>query len=175
MVPGRLWTTRRTVRWRQTATSSTSDSSPHTSGPSLEPRDSPHPEFWCASKVCKKSLNFGLTHATQGRIDKPHYGGPLQLLEGSWLMRRRSGPLFLLGCLLLVPTLARAQATLAGVVRDASEAVLPGVTVEVSSPAMIEKTRTAITDGTGQYRLTQLPPGTYSMTATLTGFTTVKR
>jgi carboxypeptidase family protein len=90
-------------------------------------------------------------------------------------MRRLSGPLFLLGCLLLVPTLAHAQATLAGVVRDASEAVLPGVTVEVSSPAMIEKTRTAITDGTGQYRLTQLPPGTYSMTATLTGFTTVKR
>jgi hypothetical protein len=92
-------------------------------------------------------------------------------------MRRLRGPLLLLvlGCLFLVPTLAYAQATLAGVVRDASEAVLPGVSVEVSSPVLIEKTRTAVTDGTGQYRLTQLPPGTYSLTATLTGFTTVKR
>jgi hypothetical protein len=75
----------------------------------------------------------------------------------------------------LTPTIARAQATLAGVVRDASEAVLPGVTVEVSSPVLIEKVRTATTDGTGQYRLTQLPPGTYTMTVSLTGFTTVKR
>jgi hypothetical protein len=75
----------------------------------------------------------------------------------------------------LTPTVARAQATLAGVVRDASEGVLPGVTVEVSSPVLIEKVRTATTDGTGQYRLTQLPPGTYTMTVSLTGFSTVKR
>src|SRR5712691_9217540 len=90
-------------------------------------------------------------------------------------MRRLSGPLLLLGCFVLIPTLARAQATLAGVVRDSSEAVLPGVTVEVASPVLIEKTRSAVTDGTGQYRLTQLPPGTYSMTFTLSGFTPVKR
>jgi hypothetical protein len=90
-------------------------------------------------------------------------------------MRRLRAPLVLLVCLLFVPSLAHAQATLAGVVRDASDAVLPGVSVEVSSPVLIEKTRTALTDGTGQYRLTQLPPGTYTMTVSLPGFTTVKR
>src|SRR5712691_2917685 len=90
-------------------------------------------------------------------------------------MRRLSGPLLLLGCFVLIPTLAQAQATLAGVVRDPSEAVLPGVTVEASSPVLIEKSRTAVTDGTGQYRLTQLPPGTYEVVYTLSGFSVVKR
>src|SRR5579871_2434205 len=80
--------------------------------------------------------------------------------------------------LLVLATLsssAFAQATLAGVVKDSSGAVLPGVTVEAASPALIEKTRTAITDGTGQYRVTELPPGTYSVSFSLTGFSTVKR
>src|SRR5215471_11051815 len=77
--------------------------------------------------------------------------------------------------LLIVPASAFAQATLTGVVKDPSGAILPGVTVEAASPALIEKTRTAITDGTGQYRLTELPPGTYAMTFTLSGFATVKR
>ena len=70
---------------------------------------------------------------------------------------------------------AHAQATLAGTVSDASGAVLPGVTVEITSPALIEKVRTAVTDSTGQYRITELRPGTYGMTFTLPGFTTVKR
>ena len=68
-----------------------------------------------------------------------------------------------------------AQATIAGVVRDASAAVLPGVTVEAASPVLIEKTRTVVSDGTGQYRITDLPPGTYVLTFSLPGFTTVKR
>ena len=76
---------------------------------------------------------------------------------------------------LLIPTTASAQAAIAGVVRDASGAVLPGVTVEASSPVLIEKVRSATTDGTGQYRITSLPPGTYSVTMTLPGFSTVKR
>jgi hypothetical protein len=76
---------------------------------------------------------------------------------------------------LLLPSLAFAQATIAGVVRDTSAAVLPGVTVEASSSVLIEKTRTAVTDGTGQYRITDLPPGSYTVTFTLTGFTVVKR
>ena len=59
--------------------------------------------------------------------------------------------------------------------RDASGGVLPGVTVEAASPALIEKVRTAVTDGTGQYRFTDLRPGTYTLTFTLTGFTTVRR
>ena len=53
--------------------------------------------------------------------------------------------------------------------------MLPGVTVEASSPVLIEKTRTVVSDGTGQYRITDLPPGTYVVTFSLTGFTTVKR
>jgi len=76
---------------------------------------------------------------------------------------------------LLLPATALAQATLTGTVHDASGAVLPGVTVEASSPALIEKTRTAVTDGTGQYRIINLQPGTYPMSFTLPGFNTVKR
>jgi hypothetical protein len=75
----------------------------------------------------------------------------------------------------IVPTLAHAQATLAGVVRDTSGAVLPGATVEAGSPALIEKVRSAVSDGTGQYRITDLPPGTYTITFTLAGFNTVQR
>ena len=69
---------------------------------------------------------------------------------------------------------AFAQA-IAGVVRDASGGVMPGVTVEASSPALIEKTRTVVTDGEGQYKVINLSPGTYSVTFTLVGFNTVRR
>ncbi len=64
---------------------------------------------------------------------------------------------------------------LAGTVKDASGAVLPGVTVEASSPVLIEKTRSAMTDATGQYRIESLQPGTYTVTFTLAGFSTLKR
>jgi hypothetical protein len=77
--------------------------------------------------------------------------------------------------IVLLPSLAFAQATIAGVVRDASAAVLPGASVEAASPALIEKTRTVVTDGTGQYRITDLPPGSYILTFSLPGFSTVKR
>jgi hypothetical protein len=77
--------------------------------------------------------------------------------------------------ILLVPTIAAAQTSgISGVVKDTSGAVLPGVTVEASSPALIEKTRSATTDGAGQYKITELPPGTYSVTFTLSGFKTIK-
>lgn len=81
----------------------------------------------------------------------------------------------LLGLLAMVPGSAYAQATLAGVVKDTSSAVLPGVTVEAASPALIERTRSAVTDGTGQYQIVDLRPGTYTVTFTLSGFKTVKR
>ena len=67
---------------------------------------------------------------------------------------------------LLVPATVFAQASLTGTVRDASGAVLPGVTVEASSPVLIEKTRSAVTDGSGQYRIVDLRPGTYTVTVT---------
>jgi hypothetical protein len=77
--------------------------------------------------------------------------------------------------LALVPAIAQAQASIAGVVNDASGAVLPGVTIEAASPALIEKVRTAVTDGRGQYRIDQLRPGLYTVTFTLSGFSTLKQ
>src|SRR5687767_15691399 len=77
--------------------------------------------------------------------------------------------------LFLLPSLAFAQGTLTGTVRDQSGAVLPGVTVEASSPALIEKTRSAVTDDAGLYRITGLNSGTYSLTFSLSGFNVVKR
>ena len=67
------------------------------------------------------------------------------------------------------------QSAIAGVARDSTGAVLPGVTVEASSPALIEKSRSAVTDEAGQYRVVDLRPGTYRVTFTLPGFTTVIR
>src|SRR3982750_2067347 len=70
---------------------------------------------------------------------------------------------------------AQSNSSIAGVVKDSSGAVLPGVTVEASSPALIEKARTVFTDSAGQYKIVDLVPGVYTVTFTLTGFTTVKR
>ena len=75
----------------------------------------------------------------------------------------------------LLPGRASAQSTIAGQVKDTSGAVMPGVTIEASSPALIEKTRDAVTDGQGQFRIIDLRPGTYVVTFTLSGFNTVKR
>ncbi len=80
-----------------------------------------------------------------------------------------------LACLLFIPAAAYAQASIAGTVKDASGAVLPGVTVEAASPVLIEKVRSAVTDGAGQYQIVDLRPGSYTMTFTLTGFSIVKR
>jgi hypothetical protein len=74
-----------------------------------------------------------------------------------------------------MPSVVYGQASIAGTVKDTSDALLPGVTVEAASPALIEKVRTAVTDGTGQYRIENLRPGTYSVTFTLPGFATVRR
>ena len=80
-----------------------------------------------------------------------------------------------LACLLFAPHMAYAQASITGVIKDSSGAVLPGVTVEASSPALIERVRSAVADGSGQYRIENLRPGVYSVTFTLTGFSTVVR
>src|SRR5689334_11873944 len=64
---------------------------------------------------------------------------------------------------------------IAGIVRDTTGAVLPGVTVEAASPALIEKTRSVTTDEQGNYKIVDLRPGVYTVTFTLSGFSTVKR
>jgi hypothetical protein len=90
-------------------------------------------------------------------------------------MRVLTGIVLGLTCLVILPASAYAQASITGVVKDSSGAVLPGVTVEASSPALIEKVRSAVTDSTGQYRIVDLRTGTYDVTFSLTGFNTVKR
>src|SRR5829696_3675098 len=76
---------------------------------------------------------------------------------------------------LALPSAAHAQSAFTGVVKDTSGAVLPGVTVEVASPVLIEKTRSVVTDENGAYRIVDLRPGVYTVTFTLPGFSTVKR
>ena len=78
-------------------------------------------------------------------------------------------------CVAALPAIAGAQSTIAGVVKDASGAVLPGVTVEAKSDALIEKTRAVVTNGQGQYTIVDLRPGVYSLSFTLPGFSTFTR
>src|SRR4029077_11109564 len=92
--------------------------------------------------------------------------------------RMRRGIVLAALILAMLPAIAYGQGdlgTIAGVVKDSTGGVLPGVTVEVSSPALIEKTRSAVTDGEGQYKILSLRPGTYEVTFSLEGFGTVKR
>jgi len=77
--------------------------------------------------------------------------------------------------LVLAPNAAWAQSAIAGVVRDTTGAVMPGVTVEAASPALIERVRSVVSDGQGQYKIVDLRPGVYAITFTLPGFNTVKR
>jgi uncharacterized surface anchored protein len=76
---------------------------------------------------------------------------------------------------LLVPATAAAQAAIAGIVKDKTGAVLPGATVEATSPALIERARSVTTDGAGQYKILDLRPGTYEVIFTMQGFQPVKR
>src|SRR5437868_15033937 len=80
-----------------------------------------------------------------------------------------------LGFLALLPTAVHAQSAIGGTVKDATGAVLPGVTVEAASPVLIEKTKTVVTDAEGNYKIVDLRPGTYIVTFTLEGFSSVKR
>ncbi len=83
---------------------------------------------------------------------------------------------FVFLALVIAPAFASAQtSTISGTVRDASGGVLPGVTVEASSPALIEKTRATVTSGSGNYSILALRPGTYTVKFELPGFTTVIR
>jgi len=90
-------------------------------------------------------------------------------------MRAAVKTLAVWACFVLIPSTALAQAVIAGTVRDTSGAILPGVTVEATSPALIEKVRAAVTDGTGQYRIEDLRPGLYTVNFTLPGFSAFRR
>jgi hypothetical protein len=90
-------------------------------------------------------------------------------------MHRFVKAILVLAALVIVPAMAHAQASIVGTVKDASGAVIPGVTVEASSPALIEKTRSVITNESGQYSIESLRPGTYTVTFALPGFSSIKR
>src|SRR3954447_25867527 len=83
--------------------------------------------------------------------------------------------LAVLAVIAALSTSAFAQSAIVGVVKDGSGAILPGVSVDAASDALIEKAKTATTDGNGQYRIVDLRPGAYVVTFTLAGFQTIKR
>src|SRR4029453_2109519 len=147
-----------------------STSSDTGSAPRTTPNPAPRREKTTDPRSSICYLIFGIeTPRGRGQGLRPQHGGGLMVSS------LRVGAL--LSCVLLAPSLlyAQAQASIAGSVRDTSGAVLPGVTVEASSPELIEKVRSAITDATGQYRIENLRPGTYAVTFALAGFSTVRR
>src|SRR5687768_1863206 len=92
-------------------------------------------------------------------------------------MKHRLGLRILLGAamLFMVPAVSSAQSAIVGLLTDDSGGVLPGVSVEVSSPAMIEGSKTTVTDSQGRYRFEAMRPGVYKLAFSLTGFGTVVR
>ena len=93
-----------------------------------------------------------------------------------WRRRFFECGVILVAFMALTPAAVLAQNTgIAGVVKDTSGAVMPGVTVEASSPVLIEKVRSVVTDSQGLYQIIDLRPGTYTVTFSLPGFSTVKR
>src|SRR5688500_17303267 len=87
----------------------------------------------------------------------------------------RLGLLCVLSALCADPAAAQVNASITGVVRDTTGAVLPGVTVEAASPALIEKLRTAVSDDQGRFNIVNLRPGLYTVTFTLAGFSSFQR
>src|SRR6266540_5378523 len=121
----------------------------------------------------KDALQRGTTTA---QYREPLRGDLESEASGGLRMRTFARLIAGVACLMLLPVLASAQtSSIASTVRDASGAVLPGVTVEAASPALIEKVRSAVTNGEGRYNIVDLRPGTYTVTFALTGFSTVRR
>src|SRR5262245_49769134 len=98
---------------------------------------------------------------------RPGRGGHMT----SWTSRVTLG----VGFVLALPIALFAQGAIGGTVKDSTGAVLPGVTIEAASDALIERTRSTITDANGQYQIVNLRPGTYAVTFTLAGFNSLKR
>src|SRR5262245_808089 len=94
------------------------------------------------------------------------------------MLRIGRAVVFACGALLMLSAHSFAQTlptSIAGTVKDASGAVMPGVTIEASSDALIEKVRTVVSDARGEYKIVDLRPGTYTVTFTLPGFSTIRR
>src|SRR3977135_561378 len=110
-----------------------------------------------------------VTGECQGTLRSQRVGGAMMTIQCS-------GRLVLAWSLTLLPAVGWAQTLggIAGLVKDARGGVLPGATVEGGRHALIEKVRTGITDGQGQYKIVELPAGVYTMTFTVVGFNTVK-
>src|ERR671912_2805683 len=96
-------------------------------------------------------------------------------IGGDRMARRITRTLIAFAGALLLSSAAYAQSAIVGVVKDSSGAAMPGVTVEAASDVLIEKVKSAITDGNGFYRIAELRPGAYTVTFTLTGFKTFRR
>src|SRR5215213_4452334 len=101
--------------------------------------------------------------------------GSVEQSRERWSTARAFGLAVLCYLSLGAPAWAQQASGIAGVVRDTSGLAMPGVTVEAASPALIEKVRTVVTDGEGRYSIVDLRPGDYTVTFSLTGFSTVKR
>src|SRR5688572_32006043 len=91
------------------------------------------------------------------------------------MTRQLSAIVAALAIFAFLPAIAAAQSSITGVVRDSSGAVLPGVTVEAASEALIERVKTVTTDGAGVYRIIDLRPGKLRRVVVLPGFQTVRR
>src|ERR1700674_1799908 len=118
----------------------------------------------------------GARHAARlTSFDGGDLGSRAHFAAGGHMKRAASLVFIALAWLLLAPGVAFAQSAIAGIVKDTTGAVLPGVTVEAASPALIERVRSAVTDTQGQYKIVDLRPGTYSVTFALPGFASVKR
>src|SRR5262245_30072873 len=114
--------------------------------------------------LCRSQLDAARDEAARRRAARvARTGGSM---TGRFLEKAILPPLVVLACV-LAPGSAWAQSTIAGLVTDATGAVLPGVVVEASSPALIEKTRSAVTDGDGRYSVIDIRPGVYTVTFTL--------
>src|SRR5262245_59945051 len=90
-------------------------------------------------------------------------------------MRTLGAALLVVALFVLARPSPVAQPLIPGIRRDAAGAVLRSVTVEAARPTLLEKGRSATTDGNDQYLIVDLRAGEYTVTYSLSGFSTVKR
>src|SRR5581483_10540084 len=127
------------------------------------------PEGSRAEEYCRDRMDRSYPGSLMSEVNS-YYGGHMH-----WCFRRNVARVGLLAWVCLLPALASAQSQITGQVKDESGGVLPGVTVEAASPALIEKSKSAVTDSQGRYTIVDLRQGTYKVSFSLAGFATVVR